>query len=120
MATISVFLLFLLAGVAVGFPMPRSTSNDEALPRMRRRVGDLNITSTPQEYMRKLFDEYAYEDGRPKHAGSKPTDAWCFPDKGELSCILLETVIALLKFTAIATIAAATALNIVHYSLSTV
>lgn len=108
MATLSVLLLLLLAGVAVGLPMPRSTSNDEALPRMRRRVGDLNITSTPHEYMRKLFEEYADEDGKPKHDGTKPTDAWCFPDKGELCCILLETVIALLKCTAIAIAAVVT------------
>ena len=108
MATLSVLLLFLLAGVAVGLPMPRSTSNDEALPRMRRRVGDLNSTSTAHEYMRKLFEEYADEDGKPKHRGNKPTDAWCFLDKGELCCILLETVIALLECTAIATIAHST------------
>lgn len=78
-------LLAVFVTLAACLPMrPQETTNDEEeLTRFRRKIGHLNITSTPREYIRTLFDDYAYEDGKPRYGADRPTDVWCFPDKGE-------------------------------------
>ena len=75
------FILAISAYAVEGRPRPLQLSyNDQ--PRLRRS-GDLNATQTTQEYMRALYEEYADEEGKPRHGGNKPTDVWCFPDRGE-------------------------------------
>lgn len=49
--------------------------------RFRRRVGNLNITSTLEQYVHDLYEEYASESGKLRYGADKPTDVWCFPDK---------------------------------------
>ena len=80
--TCAVFILAISAYAVDGRPHPLQRSHNDQ-PRLRRRSGDLNATQTPQEYMRALFEEYADEEGKPRHGGTKPTDVWCFPDRGE-------------------------------------
>ena len=58
-----------------------SSSEEEPRRRLARKVGNLNITSTPEQYMRDLYEDYEH----PSHDLDRPTDIWCFPDKGELS-----------------------------------
>ena len=85
-ANLPAFLLVaMMVGPAISLPMqqrPASATDQESMQRMRRRVGNLNITSIPQQYVQELFDEYAFEDGKPRHGTARPTDVWCFPDKG--------------------------------------
>ena len=54
--------------------------------RFARRVSGLNVTSTPVQYMRALYeDAYELENEKMRQTASKPTDVWCFPDRGELT-----------------------------------
>lgn len=90
---IGIVLLVLIA-LAASRPLKQqrtaSATDDVAAPqqRLRRRVGNLNITSTPEQYIRDLYDEYVSESGKPRQGVNKPTDVWCFPDKGEYMSIL--------------------------------
>lgn len=57
--------------------------------RLRRKVGNLNITSTPEQYIRDLYEEYVTDSGTPRSGADKPTDVWCFPDKGRFIADIL-------------------------------
>lgn len=52
--------------------------------RDRRKVGQLEITTTPLEYMQQVRESIADEEGKPKDLLSTPTTVWCFQDKGEI------------------------------------
>ena len=53
--------------------------------RIRRRVGQLNLTadSTPVEYMKQVLSSITNEEGKPRYGARDPTTVWCFLDKGE-------------------------------------
>jgi hypothetical protein len=67
----------------------RSTSEttEEETPQLQRRriarkIGGLNVTSTPVQYMRSLYEEsYELENEKTRQTAGKPTDVWCFPDR---------------------------------------
>lgn len=77
------------AGLADSLPAQQRRTTDtygrEVSQRFRRKVGNLNITSTPQEYIRNLYEEYTHENGKPRLGIDRPTDVWVFPDKGDLT-----------------------------------
>ena len=50
--------------------------------RVRRKVGQLNVTSTPVKYMRDLLSNIADEEGKPTDLSQNPTTVWCFRDEG--------------------------------------
>lgn len=75
-------VIILMIGMAFSLPTNSVTDDRETMPRFRRKVGNLNITTTLQQYMQDLYEEYASES---ENREDKPTDVWCFPDKGELS-----------------------------------
>ena len=85
-----IFVIVLMLGLAFSLPVDQRRTNGvvdepDASPRFRRRVGNLNITSTLEQYVRDLYEEYASESG---YGADKPTDVWCFADKGEISLLL--------------------------------
>ena len=53
--------------------------------RFARKAGNLNVTLTPQQYLRDLYEEYELENLKTRQSTDKPTDIWCFSDKGELT-----------------------------------
>ena len=77
----------------------RSTSEttEEETPQLQRRriarkIGGLNVTSTPVQYMRSLYEEsYELENEKTRQTAGKPTDVWCFPDRGELTIATLHS-----------------------------
>lgn len=75
-----------MLGLAFSLPVEQRRANGvadepETSARFRRRVGNLNITSTLEQYIRDLYEEYASESGRLRYGADKPTDVWCFADK---------------------------------------
>ena len=84
---------------------------DEPETSFPRQVGNLNITSPMEQYMRDLYKEYAYESGKLRHGIDKPTDVLCFPDKGEFSSYVLLT------YFPKCFISVATSLLLLHLSL---
>ena len=57
--------------------------NAQRSERHRRKVAQLEIGSTPMEYMMQLVSNLADERGRPKNYTQDPTSVWCFMDKGK-------------------------------------
>ena len=85
-----IFVIVLVLGLGISLPVEQRRANGvvdepDASPRFRRRVGNLNITSTLEQYVRDLYEEYASGS---EYGADKPTDVWCFADKGELSFLL--------------------------------
>jgi hypothetical protein len=87
-----IFVIVLVFGLGFSLPVERRRTNGMAdePERFRRRVGNLNITSTLEQYVHDLYEEYASESGKLRYGADKPTDVWCFPDKGELLFSLLS------------------------------
>ena len=81
-------VLQMMVASIVGLPVHQrhTTSSDDAAEPARRRfsrkVGNLNITSSPEQYVRELYDNYVSESNT-RTAANRATDVWCFPDKGE-------------------------------------
>ena len=86
MKTAVVLATIVLLGLSAALPTGRRTEGDES-PQLRvaRKAGNLNETSTPQQYMRNLYEDYELENSKTRQSTDKPTDIWCFPDKGELT-----------------------------------
>ena len=51
--------------------------------RVRRKVGNLDTSSGPMEYMTRLRNSLTYSNGKPKNGEEDPTSIWCILDKGE-------------------------------------
>lgn len=75
----ALLLVAYLALSASGLPPRKRNAH---IQRVRRKVGQLNITSTPVEYMRDLLSNIADEDGKPTDLVQNPTTVWCFMDEG--------------------------------------
>ena len=76
---VALLLVAYLALSASGLPPRKRNAH---IQRVRRKVGQLNITSTPVEYMRDLLSNIADEDGKPTDLVQNPTTVWCFTDEG--------------------------------------
>ena len=95
-----IFVIVLVLGLGFGLPVEQRRADGvvdepDASPRFRRRVGNLNITSTLEQYVRDLYEEYASGS---EYGADKPTDVWCFADKGELSFLLCSFFSFILPF----------------------
>ena len=80
-------VILLLASVLL-VVLQSSTAEPRLRDRLsKRKVGQLEITTTPLEYMQHVRDSIADEEGKPKDLLSTPTSVWCFQDKGEIICM---------------------------------
>lgn len=87
-ATLSFATLVLTSLVAMLHSYPVPSPQASRSERHRRKVAQLEIGSTPMEYMMELRSNFSDEGGRPKNYTQDPTSVWCFMDKG--NCRLLD------------------------------
>lgn len=91
MKTLTLSFITLILGLSAALPTRRraaseTTEEETPQPRFARKVGNLNVTSTPVQYVRDLYEStYEQENERTRQTLGKPTDIWCFPDRGELT-----------------------------------
>lgn len=90
-------LVALLHSYPVASPQLTPSSNPRS-ERHRRKVAQLEIGSTPMEYMMQLRSNLSDERGRPKNYTQDPTSVWCFMDKGNNYCEL-RTLVLQIVFT---------------------
>lgn len=50
--------------------------------RDERKVGDLDVTEGPFEYVSRLQSQRAFPDGQPRNPEQDPTNVWYILDKG--------------------------------------
>lgn len=78
--TVMVLLVVVcLALSAAALPLRQRKS---PLQRVRRKIGQLNISSTPMEYMKGLLSKIDDEEGKPRNPVQDPLTVWCFMDEG--------------------------------------
>lgn len=79
----TLILLALMVQLAVSLPVTQRSATDEAETRRRsvRKLGN-DTSTTPQQYMRDLYEDYIVRSDHFEQELDKPTDVWCFPDKG--------------------------------------
>ena len=51
--------------------------------RVRRKIGNLDTSTGPMEYMKQLRNNLTHSNGKPKNGEEDPTSVWCILDKGE-------------------------------------
>lgn len=81
--TLLVATLLSLAALLHSLPVPSvqlEARSEHA--RHRRKVAQLEIGSTPMDYMIRLKSNLSDERGTPKNYTQDPTSVWCFMDKG--------------------------------------
>ena len=72
----------LLLSLPVQLPaVHRSSAEPNA--RFRRKVAQLQVGSTPMDYMIQLKSDLSDERGTPRNYTQNPTSVWCFMDKGD-------------------------------------
>ena len=86
-----ILMLFAIAFCTLEEQQKTNVVADEPETSFPRHVGNLNITSPMEQYMRDLYKEYASESGKLQYRVDKPTNVWCFPDKGEFLFYVLLT-----------------------------
>ena len=86
-----ILMLFPIAFCILEEQQQTNAVADEPETSFPRHVGNLNITSPMEQYMRDLYKEYASESGKLRYGVDKPTDVLCFPDKGEFFSYILLT-----------------------------
>ena len=87
--------LLSLAALLHSLPVPavRPQQNHDNM-RYRRKVAQLEIGSTPMDYMIQLKTNLSDERGTPKNYTVDPTSVWCFMDKGnELTTTCARTIV---------------------------
>lgn len=79
-STVMVLLVAVcLALSAAAVPLRQRKSH---LQRVRRKVGQLNVSSTSVQYMEDLLLKIADEEGKPRNLVQDPLTVWCFMDEG--------------------------------------
>ena len=81
-------VLLMLFSEAICIPLESSDERtngygvaDEAETSLRNFT-DFTSGSTLGQYVRDLYEEYTTESRKLQYGADKPTDVWCFPDKG--------------------------------------
>ena len=91
-----VFLLPMLLPVAVCIPIKSSDERSNGVvDEPETSFGNFTDSisrSALEQYVRDLYEEYASESGKLRYGADKPTDVWCFPDKGN-ACISASSYI---------------------------
>lgn len=73
-----------LAALLHSHPVSPQVAVQSENDRYRRKVAQLEVGSTPMDYMIRLKSDLSDERGRPKNYTRAPTSVWCFMDKGTL------------------------------------
>lgn len=76
-------LLWISAQPVDALPVPVSPEEHRVNVRHRRKVAQLEVGSTPMDYMIQLKSALSDERGTPKNYTHDPTSVWCFMDKGK-------------------------------------
>ena len=71
-----------LAALMQALPVPVLPKARSESSRYRRKVAQLDVGSTPMDYMIQLKSDLSDERGTPKNYTQDPTSVWCFMDKG--------------------------------------
>lgn len=85
MSAISALLFAALISILAlvdALPVPVSPEEHRVNVRHRRKVAQLEVGSTPMDYMIRLKSDLSDERGTPKNYTHDPTSVWCFMDKG--------------------------------------
>lgn len=81
-----------VASVPLDFASRLREKEQQRLQREQRRVGKLDTSAGPKEYMKSLVSQLTDENGRPKNLTEDPTNIWCLLDQG--GSIVLATTCA--------------------------
>ena len=81
-----VIVLLMLFSEAICVPLESSDERTNGVANeaetAHRNLTDFTSGSTLGQYVRDLYEEYTTESGKLQYGADKPTDVWCFPDKG--------------------------------------
>ena len=78
-----VIVLLMLFPEAICMPLESSDERTNGVANeAETSLRNFTSGSTLGQYVRDLYEEYTSESGKLQYGADKPTDVWCFPDKG--------------------------------------